>query len=143
MSLQVLLVREGLHLSAADPISLETLQGIGQHETVVATIRRARNIRHHRKLFALLQAIYPHQTQFATIEDLLNTLKVATGLFDTGKTIDGIPFMMPRSISFASMTQASFEQFYERVVDIITTKIVPGIGRDDLAREVDIILGHR
>lgn len=141
--MHILLVREGNHLRAADPLSLDVLQGIGQHETVVATIRRARNPRHHKKLFALLQAIYPHQTQFATIEDLLNTLKVATGLFDTGKTIDGIPFMMPRSISFASMTQASFEQFYERVVDIITTKIVPGIGRDDLAREVDIILGHR
>lgn len=141
--MDVLLIREGNHLCAADPISFDTLQGIGQRETVVAAIRRARNPRHHRKLFALLNVIFPHQTQFATIEDLLNTLKVATGLFDTGKTIDGIPFMMPRSISFASMTQTSFEQFYERVVDVITTKIVPGIGRDDLARQVDDILGHR
>jgi hypothetical protein len=143
MSLDLLLVREGQKLAAADPISLEALETIRLKETVTATIRRSRNPGHHRKLFALLQVIFPHQSQFATTQDLLNALKVATGYFDTGITIDGIPFMTPKSIAFASMAQTQFEEWYDRVVEIILAKIVPNINRDELTEQVNEILEGR
>ena len=74
----------------------------------------------------------------------MNALKVATGLFDVGKTIDGIPFMIPKSISFAAMSQTEFEQWYDRVVEIITTRIVPNVNSDDLEYQVQEILdGNR
>jgi hypothetical protein len=140
MALDLLLIREGQKLAAADPISLEGLESIRLKETVTAAIRRNRNPAHHRKLFALLNVVFPHQSQFSTIQDLLNALKVATGYFERGETIDGIPFMIPKSISFASMSQTPFEQWYDRVVDIILTRIVPGVNRDELSDQVDSIL---
>jgi hypothetical protein len=140
MALDLLLVRQGQRLAAADPISLEALESIREKETVTAVIRRARNPGHHRKFFALLNIVFPHQDQYATIQDLLNALKVATGYFTTGLTIDKIPYMMPKSISWASMTQTEFEQFYNRVVDIITTRILPNVNRDELTDRVNDIL---
>ncbi|WP_396271064.1 hypothetical protein [Granulicella paludicola] len=38
-------------------------------ETVTATIRRPRNPKHHRKLWALLTVVFENQTGFATKED--------------------------------------------------------------------------
>jgi hypothetical protein len=144
MALDLLLVREGQKLAAADPISLEGLESIRLKEIVTAAIRRNRNPAHHRKLFALLNVVFPHQKQFATIHDLLNALKIATGYFDTGITIDGIPFMTPKSISFASMAQTPFEQWYDRVIDIILTRILPGVNRDDLNEQVaSILVGYQ
>ena len=90
-----------------------------------------------------MNAVYPHQQQYATVQDLLLALKVATGHFDTGKTIDGIPFMVPKSISFAAMSQTNFEQWYDRVVDIITTRILPSVNRDELTDQVNAILEGR
>ena len=140
----MLLVRQGQRLAAADPISLEALESIREKETVTAAIRRSRNPAHHRKLFALLQVIFPHQKQYATVADLLNALKVATGYFETGMTLEGIPYMTPKSISFASMAQTPFEQWYDRAVEIIIARILPGVNADELNDQVqDILSGNR
>jgi hypothetical protein len=97
----------------------------------VVDIRRPRNPRHHARLWALLSVVFENQCTFATTSDLLGAIKVATGLFDTGKTIDGIPWVSPKSISFTAMDQAVFEEWYEKAVAVILTKIVPNIARAD------------
>jgi hypothetical protein len=143
MPVEVLLIREGSKLAAADPISAEIIANIKLRETVTASIRRPRNPKHHRKLWALLSVVFENQTAFATIEDLLGAIKLATGLFDTGKTVDGIPYVVPQSISFAAMDQNRFEQWYDKALDVILTKIVPGIAKSDLeARINDILNGY-
>jgi hypothetical protein len=74
---------------------------------------------------------------------LLGAIKLATGLFDIGKTVDGVPYVVPQSISFASMDQNRFEQWYEKALDVIMTKIVPGIAKSDLeARINDMLSGY-
>jgi Protein of unknown function (DUF1367) len=140
MALEVLLIRQGQRLAAADPISLEAIEGIREKETVTATLRRARNPRHHAKLFALLNIGLPHQKAYPTTGDLLVALKISTGLFDTVQSVDRIPIIIPKSISFASMSQSDFEQWYERAVDVITTRILPLVNKDDLNDEVASIL---
>jgi hypothetical protein len=136
-------MREGNKLVAAEPTSLEAIQGLKVGETLTATIRRPRNGSHHRKLFALLSVVMEAQTTFATTQELLNALKMATGLFEIGRTVDGIPFAQAQSISFVSMAQDRFEQFYDKAVDVILTKILPGVGRTDLEQRVnDILLGR-
>ncbi len=141
MAFEVYCKREGNHLGAVDAISAEAIAGIKAHETVTVSIRRSRNGKHHRKLFALLKIVFDNQTAFATTEQLLDALKLATGLFDIGKTVDGIPFTSPRSISFASMCQSEFEQWYDKAVEVILTKILPGVNRADLEAQVLEILG--
>jgi hypothetical protein len=41
------------------------------------------------------------------------------------------------------MDQASFDQFYERVVQVILTRILPGVSNAELERQVvDILQGE-
>jgi Protein of unknown function (DUF1367) len=140
MSIDVLLLREGTRLGAADPISHELLQAIPLGQTVTASIRRPRNARHHKLLFTLLTIVHENQDTYATVEDLLRALKLAVGLFDTGLTVDKIPYVVPQSISFASMDQQTFSVVYEKIVNVIITKILPGVNREDLDRQVHDLL---
>jgi len=143
MPLEVLLVREGTKLAAADPISAEVIAAIGLREMVTAEIRRQRNPRHHAKLFALLQVVFENQSTFPTVEDLLCAIKLATGLFDTRVTVDGDRYQVPKSISFAAMDQTRFEQWYERAVEVILTRIIPNANRSQLEARVHEILEGR
>jgi hypothetical protein len=140
VAIDCLLVRQGQRLAAADPISLEAIESIREKETVTATLRRARNPRHHAKLFALLNIVHPHQKGYPTVGDLLVALKVSTGLFDTVQSVDRIPIIIPKSISFASMSQSDFEQWYERAIDVILTRILPNVNKDELNDEVASIM---
>jgi len=140
MAIEVLLVREGNRLAAADPISAEAISALKHKETFTASIRRQRNPKHHRKWWALLSIIFPHQNAFATVQDLNNAIKIGVGLFESGKTVDGLPWVSPKSISYAAMDQNAFEQFYDKAVDMILTRIVPTISRADLEAQVHEIL---
>jgi hypothetical protein len=141
MAVEVLLVRDGQRLSAADPLSAEIISEFKHKEVLTATIRRPRNPKHHRKLFALLKVVFEAQSSFATLEQLLSAIKLAVGLFDTGMTIDKVPYVVPKSISFASMDQAQFTVVYDKMVDVILTKIIPNVSRTELEAQVHEILG--
>lgn len=134
--MEVLLIRDGNRLAPADPISEESIRQLKNGETVTANLRRPRNPRHHKLLFALLKIVYENQEAYPTTQELLSAIKMATGLFDTGKTVDGIPYAIPKSISFASMDQTSFAEWYDKALDVIITKIIPGLDKEGLREEV-------
>jgi hypothetical protein len=140
MAIDVLMVKEKGRLVPADSLSAEAIASIGDKEYVTATIRRPRNPAHHRKLWALLTVVFEAQSVFATTYDLLNAIKIATGLFDTGRTVEGIPWVAPGSIAFASMDQNRFEEWYRKAVDVILTKIIPNTQKADLEQQVHAIL---
>lgn len=134
------------HLGALRPVDAageEVLRNVRPDETVEVTIKRKRNINHHRKFFALLNVVFPHQETYATMETFRAAVTCALGFGDTVKLPDGRAIIIPQSISFAKMDQAAFEQFYDRALTLILTRIVPGVGRADLEREVaDILAGY-
>lgn len=138
MATDVLLIRQGKGLVACDPISHENLASIAQGEQVVATIRRARNPKHHRKMFALLNEVYKNQDFYATLEGMLDDIKIAVGHCrkEPSKTAPGGYRMVPKSISFANMGQTAFEQFYNKAVEFILSDVLPGMEKDDLERRV-------
>jgi hypothetical protein len=140
MAMDVLLIREGTGLGAADPISHELIQRIKHGETVTAELRRQRNPKHHRMWWALVAAIYPHQTTYTDMKDLNNAIKIAVGHFESGKTIDGLPWVSPKSISYAAMDQTAFASFFDRAVEIVLTRIVPSVSRVDLETQIQEIL---
>ena len=49
---------------------------------------------------------------------------------------DGTEVRIPKSIAFHAMDQAEFEAFYERVIDVVVSEIIPGLSREDLKREL-------
>lgn len=130
-------------LRPVDAAGEEALRSMRGDEIVHVTIKRKRNERHHRKFFALLNVVFPHQDTYPTMETFRAAVTCALGFADTVKLPDGRVILVPRSISFANMDQTEFDAFYERAVALICTRIIPGIGRADVEREVsDIIVGR-
>lgn len=143
MAIEVLLVRDKNRLAAANPLSEETIERMKQGEVVAATIRRTRNPGHHRKFFALLQAVYENQTRYPTLEGLLDAIKIGTGHYRVTEALNGDFVYQPLSISYGKMDQTAFEQFYDCVVELVLHYLLPEIQRADLDRRVNDILDGR
>lgn len=130
-------------LSPADRIAENAIADLPDDKWIKAVLTVPRNVEHHRKFFALLQAVFPHQRVYPTLDGLTAAIKCATGHGDTVKLPDGRIVLVPKSISFAKMDQKGFQEFYERAVDLILTRILPNVGREDLDRQVGDILDGR
>lgn len=142
MSLELLMRRR---LNALHPINSTDLEAFGRispDELLKVVVTRPRNGLHHRKFFALINAIFEHQTVYATKNDVADAIKIGCGYFETLNTPRG-EIVRPKSISFTAMDQATFEEFYDKALTYILDHVVPGVGRDDLQNEIDEILAGR
>lgn len=143
MATDILLIREGYKLGAADPMGAEAIGSMANGEQVIATLRRARNPKHHRKLFLMLSEIVKNCDDYLDAEDLLDDIKIRIGFCRKLRRPNGTYLMRPRSISFANMAQDKFEKFYNKAVEIILTEILPGINKDDLEHRIIELLGDK
>lgn len=139
---EVLLVRSGNGLFPAEPLSEEVVEGLAHGEMIRCTLSRPRNVRHHRKFFALLGVVWKAQSFYATPEGLLNDMKIATGHCTQEPSLtDPSGFRtVPSSISFAQMDQTNFDAFYKKAVEFILRKVLPLADSEDIDREVNAIL---
>lgn len=102
---------------------------------------RPRNPGHHRKFFALLRLVSDNSEVYNTKEKALTAIKLVTGYADP--LIDprtGGLLMIPRSISYESMDQDKFDEFYSQAIDGILQHILPHMTRTQMDRLIDIII---
>lgn len=131
-------------LVPTDRRSEELLKELPDHTCFRVEVRQPRNVDHHRKYWALIQAIFPHQSQYATTRHLHEALKLSVGHFDMIKSLKGVEVPVTRETNFSKMDQAEFAQFYDRVVDLILTRLLPGVGQAHLEAQVlDILEGKK
>jgi hypothetical protein len=140
---RVFVKRKGA-LVPGDARALAAFNKMKEEASYLVNLNRPRNISHHRKLFALLDLVQDNTEKWPTVETLLDDLKIATGLFETRiNVVTGIPYVVAKSISFASMTQDEFEQWFDRAVDLMCKQVLD-MSRDDLLAEIgDILAGRR
>jgi len=110
-------------------------------EMVRCKITRPRNIKFHRKLFALLRLTMHNMPEtleehFKSEEDLLDEIKLQTGLREKRITLGGKEYYKPGSISFTKMTQDEFDEFYSKAVDVILKWILRGVEKPELEAQL-------
>lgn len=109
-----------------------------------ASLKKARNYKHHRKFFALLRIVMDNTEAFSSQEELLDWLKLKVGWVRTReistKSGEKMTVYIPRSISFDDMDQDQFEAFYDRAVSKILEEILTGMSSQDLDREMGTFL---
>lgn len=127
-------------LVPGDTLAEDLMRKISQGEWVRIEVKRPRNIGYHRKLFALLNLVFENQSRFASVDELLDAVKVYIGHCETMVLKDGTTVKRPKSISFASMDQTGFEKFYDQVIDVVAKEIIPGIEKLALKQEVEAFL---
>ena len=119
----------------ADVMADEMMQKVPVGAQVLLTVRKPRNVQHHRKLFALLNVVTQQTDRWADTTILLEDLKLATGLFETRVSgLNGMPYPVPASISFAAMSQDLFELWYAKAIAVLSEHI--GTDVETLAGEV-------
>lgn len=130
-------------LVPANEQSLEALRKLKQGEWYKAEVTMPRNLKHLRKYFALLAAVYPHQTMWPTFRKFRAKFEEALGHGEYYVNGRGERYFENESIAFGAMQQDEFDEFYEKAVELILTRILPGVGRADLDRQVSEILEGR
>lgn len=130
-------------LAAADKASQEYIANLPTDMTLKAVITIPRNYEHLSKFFALLDVVYEQQEVYATRISFRAAITVALGHGETVMLPDGRTIIIPKSISFAKMDQTEFNEFYDGAVRLILEKIIPGVNREELEREVLEILEGR
>ena len=95
---------------------------------------------HHRKFFALLNVVFENQEKYESVEQLLTIFKIGTGHYETMVMKDGVAYI-PKSIAFQKMDQDEFSVFWDKCIKLIVTRILPGITKEDLEREILELIG--
>ena len=87
-------------------------------DELIIEIKQKRNVKFHRKFFALLNYVFERQEKYKNIEDLRVEVLLRSGEYHEHLTLKGEIIYMPNSMSFNSMKQADFDQFYSNAIDV-------------------------
>lgn len=104
------------------------------------TVTHPRNPRQHRLLFGLLKLVADNHPAFDRMDKVLLALKMATGHAECSVVNDTVVWT-PKSISFAAMDQAEFNQFFEDALGAVTGWMLKGVTREQVLDEVTQITG--
>ena len=144
----LLVVKKLSALYAVDEAGETAMRSIGQGEIVEITLRRPRNVQHHRLFWALMGLTWEnlsHDT-YPAVDVVVVEVKVGTGHYDKRFLhVDGQRYevLTPRSISFAAMDQVQFAAFFDRCSEWIVANVLPGVTQAELRREIEVMVGVR
>lgn len=105
---------------------------------VLAGITRPRNLKHHMKFFALLNLLWENTVcgeRYPSREALRYALTMAVGYVEVIPTRKGEK-EVPKSLSFESMDQTEFSEFYDAVVRLVIKEVLPNLTEKDLEQEL-------
>ena len=132
---QIMVKRLGA-IRPTDDEGTEGMKKIPDGSLVKVTWTRPRNIRFHKKFFAMLGVVLKNQEHYKSMDDLLDVCKLSIGHVRIVETRTA-RIRLPKSISFASMDETEFSAFYDRAVDWVLSEVIPGLQRQHLDEEVE------
>ena len=108
---------------------------VGQGEVVQCKSVDQRNIKFHRKFFALINVAWDNLPEsmdehFPTPEHLRKELTKRAGFYETYTDFKGNVQHIPQSIAFAKMKPEEFDDLYNRVLDVVIKHILPDSDRE-------------
>ena len=128
----------------------EKLASLPQGETIRADIKRPRNIKFHRKYFALLDvlfdlfepAVQEHKGNpvLKNRERFRHDIAIATGHYDLVVNIKGEVRAEAKSISFAAMDETEFSKLYSMTINYGLLHIAKGKTAEELENWTNAIL---
>jgi len=123
------------------PSDLDKLKKLSTDNNYSCSIKRPRNLKHHKKFFTLVELVWQNLPEkyiedFKSKESLLNEFKFQTGHHKEHRTLSGRITYIPKSISFAAMDQEAFDKFYDKCLDIVLKYFFVGMDKKALRDEV-------
>ena len=116
--MEIALYRENSILRLAFKSDSDSLLSLEAGRPYTFKVKDDRNLRHHRKFFAIVKLFISNMDKPYTTEQVLTWLKIKAGLYKEAK-IQGDTILLPDSISFEKMGQKKFNEFYEHSVQLM------------------------
>lgn len=125
----------------ANEESDEYFKKIKQDVVISCEMKRPRNYLNHKRYYALLQIVLENQEIFKNIDQLKDAIKLMVGHVKytrvyNKRTKEWVLTEIPKSISFASMPEPEFQDYFSKSIDAIIKYIITGMEKDDLINEV-------
>ncbi|MFK5981426.1 MAG: DUF1367 family protein [Flavobacteriaceae bacterium] len=98
-------------------------------------VKRERNIKFHRKFFALIRMIYQNQTHYDFEDELREDLLISAGIYTTHISFWGEETKKAKSLKFSNMNQDEFDDMYNSVLDEIVKHF--NFGKQDIINNVE------
>ncbi len=89
----------------------------------LAEIKQPRNLKHHKKYWALCTLVYENSEGFTGTENVSDWLKLKVGDVDYIEVTEERTCVKPRSINFESMDQEEFSKFWDRVLPFVCERL--------------------
>lgn len=136
--MEIHLVRTSTGLRPYTDDDYEEMKKIKVGSIVKANIVRPRNVKFHRKFFALIRAAWDclteqQRTNLRSVDTFREQLLITSGFSEPLYDLNGQKFLeRAKSISFAKMDEPAFNKVYSRCLDtILTILMVNGITEDE------------
>ena len=135
--MEALWLKQGNGLFPADQATQALFDGCKNGGYVRTDMpRQPRNGDHHRLMMAMLQKVVEHtHPRFCDIEDLMDWLKLKSGMVKEIDVKPGLVKIRFKSISFSTMDQLKFKAVSEQWRAIICSELMPGTDPEDLLKD--------
>ncbi len=134
--MRVIVVKTLTGLKPAYDSDKEVFNKMPLNEPFEIEYTKRRNIKFHRKFFALLKLAYENQSDYRFIEDMRRDLLIVSGNYDEQVCkITGEIYKKAHSINFSNMDELQFSEVYTSVKNIICKWL--GIDNETLDDEIN------
>jgi hypothetical protein len=140
----------GGHFAPADEASERFTMRIRVGEGFTSEVKRARNIKFHRKLFALLQLAFDIWTPPALdyrgvavtrdFEAFRESVLIMAGFYEANYGVDGAVSLRAKSISFEKLDEDGFAELYPKVFDVIWDKVLGQAGYESREQLESVVM---
>jgi len=111
--------------------------------------RDQRSVQQHRLYFALCKLVNENtEGKFESVDEVSEFLKIQAGHYTTRHIkvpvedeMVTMAWLQPKSISFEKMGHDEFQAYFDKCLDVITQRIIPGIDRAEMEAEVWNMIG--
>ncbi len=140
--MDVYLKRTLTGFTAADDASVDAMKGYRIGDVYRADIVKPRNLKNHRRWWALCTIIYQNTEAYGSTEQVSDHLKILSGHCNSvSSEATGQVYLLPKSIAFSSLDELEFQDVFDRAAKAVCEHIIPGINDYDLQGEVLKLVG--
>jgi len=118
--MKIVLMRDNNSFKIIYGSDIEKVSYIKSGQQVWCQLTKSRNLKHHKKFFAIVNCAFESQSKFENVDNFLSALKFEIGHYEIGRNFKGDKIPLLKSISFAKMDQLEFEKFYCSALQILS-----------------------
>lgn len=131
----VILVRDGDVFKPYSDFDREKIQRYPQGKALRHQISQLRSVPRNNLYWAVLRLVLENNDHFIIAEKIHDMMLTALNVVDWYIDIEGVMQAKPSSTAFENMSEEDFKTYFDAVVTIICTKIMPGMDPDELIKE--------